>query len=490
MSKSETSLKPDILKKSGLDEKACKRGKCIIQLVLMFASLLSFLFGSFLSYTDGAFSFSLSGAGVFELIFYGGKIGYVNYGTTVYLTVPAVAVLISVLCIAMPIIFACISAITCFVKGKDAEKLGIFEMAFAGILVILYIILLTTSVFKAENSEGESFTFYKLYEIKPAFLFAVILYAAAGGIQKFLSLKKIPGVKRYVAFYAILIVPTILILVFNVYPSLLQTILAFKNYLLIDGVWGSEWAGLENFHTLVADSQMRMVIWQTVYLSFLRLVAGIIPPVIFALVFYHITSKKYRAVIQTIVYIPHFFSWVVIYAIVSAFLTPNGLLNKLIVNVFHGEPVDFLSKPELFYTNMILSSVWKEVGWGTILFTASLMGIDKSLYEAAAIDGAGVFRKLWHITLPGMTGILVYNVIMSVGNILKGAGGEQILIFATGAVQENKALVIDTWLYWKGLKEIQYGLSGAVSFVQAVIGFVMVIGAHKLSKKLVGIGAW
>lgn len=139
---------------------------------------------------------------------------------------------------------------------------------------------------------------------------------------------------------------------------------------------------------------------------------------------------------------------------------------------------------------MIFSSIWKEAGWGSILFMASLMGIDKSLYEAASIDGAGVMRKMWHITLPGMVPILVYQVVMAVGNLLKGAGGEQILIFSTSAVQNNKALVIDTWLYWEGLQELKYGLSGAISFVQAVIGFAMVIGAHKLSQRLVGIGAW
>ena len=139
---------------------------------------------------------------------------------------------------------------------------------------------------------------------------------------------------------------------------------------------------------------------------------------------------------------------------------------------------------------MILSSIWKEVGWGTILYLAALSAVDPSLFEAAAIDGAGVFRKLWHITLPGMIPIIVFQTIMSIGNLLKSAGGEQVLIFATGSVKNNKALVIDTWLYWQGLGELKYGLSAAVSFAQSVIGFLMVVGSHKLSKRLVGIGAW
>ena len=181
-----------------------------------------------------------------------------------------------------------------------------------------------------------------------------------------------------------------LILVFNIYPSILQTILAFKDYKLIDGIWGSVWNGWDNFAKIFSDQQMLTVIWQTVYLSFLRLVAGIIPPVFFALVFYHITSKSFKNVVQTIVYIPHFFSWVVIYAILSNFFMPEGVINNVVVNVLGGERIDFLSRKDLFYPNMIFSSIWKEVGWGTILFTASLMGIDKSLYEAAALDG---FRR-------------------------------------------------------------------------------------------------
>ena len=288
----------------------------------------------------------------------------------------------------------------------------------------------------------------------------------------------------------VLIVPTLLILIFNVYPSLLQTILAFKDYKLSDGIWGSVWNGIDNFKYIFSDEKMLMVIWQTIYLSVLRLIAGIVPPVIFALIFYHITGKHCKSIIQTIVYIPHFFSWFVIYAIFTNFFMPDGVINNVLVNVFDKERIDFLSRQDLFYPNMIFSSIWKEVGWGTILFTASLMGIDKTLYEAASLDGAGVFAKLWKITLPALVPILVYQIIMSIGNILKGAGGEQILIFATSAVRENKALVIDTWLYWEGLKEIKYGLSAAISFVQAVIGFFMVIGSHKLSQKLVGIGAW
>lgn len=464
--------------------------KTIIQLGLMLFVAAVFLFSGYITYSDETMSVPLTGGNAILSLFYGCKLGYVNYGNVVYITVPWYAVAVGLVCVAAPVGFAVWGALEGFVKKRDVPVLGIAQMGFAAFLVLFYVLCLTCDFIGATSGTGERLPFYKLYEIRPLFLLTAFLFLLAGGVQYGCRLTQIPAVKRFFPFYLILVIPTLLILIFNVYPSILQTILAFKNYLLKDGVWGSEWIGLENFRYIVSNPDMRMVIWQTIYLSFLRLLAGIIPAVFFALVFYHITSKRYRSVVQTIVYIPHFFSWVVIYAIVSAFLTPNGVVNNIIVNLFHGKPIDFLSKPELFYTNMIFSSIWKEAGWGSILFMASLMGIDKSLYEAASIDGAGVMRKMWHITLPGMVPILVYQVVMAVGNLLKGAGGEQILIFSTSAVQNNKALVIDTWLYWEGLQELKYGLSGAISFVQAVIGFAMVIGAHKLSQRLVGIGAW
>lgn len=486
----ENSTKKLRTEKSKREEETALVIKTILQLVIMAAVAVLFLSGSYLTYSDSTVTIPMTGIDVLTSLFYGGEVGFVNYGKILYVSIPWYAIGAGLLIVLAAVVFAVWTAISGFAGKKDAAAVGIAQMAFGGLLLLFYILCLVGKFMAATSASGEKLPFYKLYEIRPLFLLTSCLFVFAGGVAYGCKLGHIPAVKRFFPFYVILIVPTLLILVFNVYPSILQTILAFKEYYLGSGVWGSEWTGLSNFKFIFSDARMQMVIWQTVYLSFLRLLAGIIPAVLFALVFYHITSKKYRSVVQTIVYIPHFFSWVVIYAIISAFLTPNGVVNNIIVGVFGGEPIDFLSKPELFYTNMILSSIWKEAGWGSILFMASLMGIDKALYEAASIDGAGAMKKLWHITLPGLIPILVYQVVMSVGNLLKGAGGEQILLFSTNAVQNNKALVIDTWLYWEGMNPRLYGLSGAISFVQAVIGFVMVIGAHKLSQRLVGIGAW
>lgn len=465
------------------------RGKFILQAILLVVGMLLFLFTDYLVLTYKSVSIGVTGWGILESLPYSGSILFLFYGKEMEIFIPVYAIVIGILNFVVPLCCLGYSAFMTFKKKADNKLSGYIMMGYAAVLVLFYILTLTVKGFTAQDPSGETYTFYQLYEVKAILLVYALLLLATGAIQTFLRPEIMDQVKRYKFFYVVLIIPTALILIFNVYPSILQTILAFKDYKLVDGVWGSKWSGLDNFKYIFSDSQMLMVIWQTVYLSFLRLLAGILPSVIFALLFYHITFNRCKSIIQTIVYIPHFFSWVVIYAIFSNFFTPDGLINNLLIN-FGKEPIDFLSRQDLFYTNMIFTSIWKEVGWGTILFTASLMGIDRTLYEAASLDGAGVFAKLRKITLPSLVPILVYQVIMSVGNILKGAGGEQILIFATSAVRENKALVIDTWLYWEGLQELKYGLSAAISFVQAAIGLFMVIGSHKLSQRLVGIGAW
>ena len=466
------------------------RGKFILQAILIVLGLIIFLSTDYLAFTYKALTIKLSGASVLGSIPYSGGILFLFYGKEMEFFVPMATIIFAVLNLVVPIVCLGYSAFMSMKKRQDNKISGYVLLAYGLALVIFYVVLLTAKGITALDPDGKEYIFYQLYEVKATFLIFALVLLLTGAVQVFLRPEAIESIKRYAFFYVVLAIPTLLILIFNVYPSLLQTILAFKDYKLSDGIWGSVWNGLDNFKLIFSDQKMLMVIWQTIYLSVLRLIAGIVPPVFFALVFYHITSKHCKSVIQTIVYIPHFFSWVVIYAIFTNFFMPDGVINNLLTNVFDAEKVDFLSKKELFYPNMIFTSIWKEVGWGTILFTASLMGIDQTLYEAASLDGAGVFAKLRKITLPALVPILVYQIIMSIGNILKGAGGEQILIFATSAVRENKALVIDTWLYWEGLKEIKYGLSAAISFVQAVIGFFMVIGSHKLSQRLVGIGAW
>lgn len=466
------------------------RVKGIILLGILSLCFVLLLFTDMLVYTEAGVRIPINGLRLIEAVFYGNSVGYYLFGEVVYVHIPVYVTIVYFVMLAAVLGLAAYIAVRMTFKGAEEKTIGIALTAVGGAIVLYYVALLTFPFIKAENLYGESVRFYRAFELSVAILLVGIIAVLSGVLQLFLNPKRIPKVKRFWFFYLLLIVPTVAIAIFSLYPIFLQVVLAFKDYKLSDGIWGSEWIGFENFVYMFTDPLMLKVIWQTIYLSFLRLLAGIIPSVFFAFVFYDMGAHRYRKVVQTVVYIPHFFSWVIIYAIISTFLMPSGIVNNILTEYFHMEPIDFLSKPELFYLNMILSSIWKEVGWGTILYLAALGNIDPSLYEAASLDGCGALKKVWYITLPGMVPIIVFQTIMAIGNLLKSAGGEQVLLFATGSVKNNKALVIDTWLYWQGLGELKYGLSAAVSFAQSVIGFIMVVGSHKLSKRLVGIGAW
>ena len=305
-----------------------------------------------------------------------------------------------------------------------------------------------------------------------------------GVIEYKLGVKSARLIKKFLPIYGFMAIPLVLICIFNLYPVWLQTILSFKDFNLKDGVWGSKWVGLYQFKTIFTDTLMLQVIGRTIYISVLRLIVGIIPPLILSVCLYDLKSSKMRSVFQNIVYIPHFFSWVVVYAITYSLLSPEGLMNSVF-----GTSVDYMVSKKYFLTIVIVTSIWKELGWGTILYLAALSGVDTSLFEAAKIDGAKPLQRVVHITLPSIRNTIVFLTVMSLGNILKGAGGEQLLLFYS-ATTKDQALVIDTWLVWYGMKELQYSLGAAMSFFQSAIGMIMVLGCNYISKKTCEVSMW
>jgi putative aldouronate transport system permease protein len=344
--------------------------------------------------------------------------------------------------------------------------------------------------FKASSpATGETTAFYKIFNIGIGVLISSVFIILSGYLDIVAQKIHIRFVKKYFFLYSFMIIPLVYIFVLFLYPIMLQTIISFKDYKLSTGIWSSDWIGFDNFKKIFLDPSMGYVILNTIYVSFLRLITGLLPPIILAIILFDLKSQKFRKSIQTIIYIPHFFSWVVIYAIVFAFLTPSGIVNTILVETFGKEPIDFLARGNLFIPIQLITSIWKEMGWGTILYLAALSNVDQNLYEAASIDGAGPFKRHFHITIPGIAPVIVFLTIMSVGSILKGAGGEQMLIFTNNAVID-KAQVIDTWVYWQGIGKLQYGLGAAVSFFQSGVGLVMVLLCNKLSKKATGIGLW
>jgi len=317
---------------------------------------------------------------------------------------------------------------------------------------------------------------------------SALLAAFAGTLTLLLKPERMRVVKRFWFCYLLLVVPTLCMLVFNFYPILLQCVIAFKNYKLSDGIWGSDWVGLDYFRQIFTDPSIRSVIFTSVKLSMFRMTVSIIPPLVLAVFMFDMGLNRYRKVVQTIVYIPHFFSWVIIYGVFYALLSNTGIVNQLLKALTGNGNyyVDFLTNKSLIIPILLISQVWKEIGWGTILYLAALSNVDATLYEASALDGAGPLQRLFHITIPSIMSVIVFLCLMQIGSILSN-GLDQILLFANLAVRDQ-VNTIELWVYQNGIGKLDYGLASAVGFFQSLIGLALVLSCNKLSTKTVGRG--
>lgn len=434
-----------------------------------------------------------NGFQIIASLFSGGGMTYAQYGVEYFLGIPyafSVLYLCVIVLLLGLIVYQCVT-----LKAERKSGIAVADrffgwclLATAFIVLFLYAGFLCLGCFQAVNVKGEFVKFYELYEVNIWILGLSLLLMLACYIQFALRISRVRQVKKYWFLYLLLVVPTIYFFLFEIVPIVYQIILAFKDYTLGNGIAGSQWVGIENFKNIFGDPYMLGVIWRTVWLSLVRLVFNIVPPVILALMIFELGMKRMSKIVQTLTYIPHFFSWVIIYSISSSLLAPQGLLNAF-RQMLGLSSIDFLVEGKYFYPIIILTSVWKGIGWGTILYLAALSSVDPMLYEAAALDGAGPLTKMWYVTLPAVVPVLVFQTILALGNILRGAGGEQLLLFGNNAVKD-KALVIDTWLVWFGLQGKQYGVGAAMAFFQSVIGVAMVVGANKLSMKTVGRGLY
>lgn len=392
-------------------------------------------------------------------------------------------------------LYQTIAVVFSWKKGEERGAVfnragGIATVVLGFIAFAVYILLITVSVqttcLKLAGLEYEPVEakFYEVFSPSVSWMIIGVVAIICGLVQIKIDANQVVLLKRYIPSYVFMIVPLVLIAVFNLYPIVLQTILSFKDYSLGTGVFNSAWVGFQNFGLIFGDPEMLRVIGNTLYISLLRLVGSTIPPLLLSIFLYDMRMMRARKVVQTVVYIPHFFSWVIIYAITYAFLNEEG-----IVNMWTGSSSSILTNPDAFIPIVIITAIWKELGWGTILYLAALSSVPPELFEAAKLDGAGPWQRVVHITLPNIMPIVIYLLIMNLGQILKNAGGEQLLLFAN-AVTRPQALVIDTWLYWESLGELKYSLGAAMSFFQAGIGMILVFGCNYLSRKTTGIGMW
>jgi putative aldouronate transport system permease protein len=276
--------------------------------------------------------------------------------------------------------------------------------------------------------------------------------------------------------------------VFRYWPIALAWVVAFKDLKLGAGVFESRWVGFGNFVEIFTDPELFHVLVNTVEISGLRLAAGFLPPIVLAIMFHDMVTRRFTAFAQTVVYIPHFFSWVIIYGIVFAlFATGTGLVNNALEWLGQGR-IDFLLSEDWFRPILIVSGVWKELGWSTIIYMAALATVDPRLYEAAAIDGAGPLQRLRHITIPTIMPVISFVLAINLGFILF-AGGEQILMFYNPAVFDT-ADVIDTWVYREGLGRLQFSVGTAMGLFQAFVGLLLVLSCNWAAKRMTGRGIW
>ena len=292
---------------------------------------------------------------------------------------------------------------------------------------------------------------------------------------------------RYWGLYAIVGVIMAYYLLFYYWPIVMGVMMAFKEVKLGMSVFNAPWVGVENFDYIFHDSEILRVTKNTLILSVLRLFWTFWPPIVLAIMIFDLTSAKYKRVCQTFVYIPHFFSWVIMYGIVFAFFSGNGMINNIIA-ALGGRKQDFLMNSGLFRSLLVGSQVWKGAGWGTILYFAALTNVNPELYEAAKIDGAGPVARTRAVTLPAMMPVVTFSLIMSLGSILNN-DFEQVLMFYNSAVY-SVGDIIETWVYRVGLGKMQYSVGSAVSLLKAIISMVLIIGANAFSRKVAGRGMW
>lgn len=287
-------------------------------------------------------------------------------------------------------------------------------------------------------------------------------------------------------YLLIFVLPCIIWFIIFSYIPMCGIIVAFKNYNLADGFLHSPWVGFKYFGQFFRNYYFKLVMRNTVCISFIKLALGTPIPIIFALLLNEMKSMTYKRITQTISYLPHFLSWVVVLGIVRKMLSIDGGVVNQIIIALGGQPRNFLSEPGVMWPLAYITEVWKEAGWGAIIYLAALTSIDVSLYEAAIVDGANRFQKIWHISLPGIRATITIIFILSVSNIFN-SNFDQLYLLGTPPVID-KVEVIDTYIYRNNLQNFQYSLGTAVGLFKSALNIALLFIANKISKSLVGEG--
>lgn len=284
-----------------------------------------------------------------------------------------------------------------------------------------------------------------------------------------------------------MLLPVVIYYLVFYYAPMYGVIIAFKDFTPSQGIWASPWVGLNWFKDFFNSFYSWRIIRNTFLINFYDVLFGFPAPIILALFLNELTSEKFKRWAQTVSYMPHFISVVVTVGLVLNFTAQDGLFNSLIT-MFGGAPIAFMTDPRWFRTIYVGSGIWQSLGWGSIIYLAALTNIDPTLYEAATVDGAGRWNKLFHITLPGIAPVIIIMLILRVGTMM-AIGYEKIILMYNPMLYET-ADVISTFVYRKGLLQMNYSFSAAVDLFNSLINFILLVSVNQISKKLQSTSLW
>jgi len=282
-------------------------------------------------------------------------------------------------------------------------------------------------------------------------------------------------------------IPVTYFLVFH-YVPMYGVQIAFKEFRAVDGIWGSAWVGLKHFKRFFSSSQFWPLIKNTLGLSFMQILLGFPVPILLAIMLNQVKHQKYRKFVQTIAYCPHFISIVVLTGMLYIFLSPrNGIINQ-VIQAFGGEPVFFLGDTRYFKITYVISGIWQHAGWSTIIYIAALAGVSTDLYEAAQVDGANKWQRIWHIDLPGILPTIVMMLILEMGKVMNL--GFQKVYLMQNAQNLAASEIISTYIYKVGMLDAQYSYSAAINLFNNLINIILLVTVNKLAKIVTDNSLW
>lgn len=287
----------------------------------------------------------------------------------------------------------------------------------------------------------------------------------------------------------LMLVPCIIYYVLICYVPMGGVLLAFKDYSFRKGIWGSPWVGFRYFRMFFTSYDFPRLLRNTLIVGFIKCILEFPFAIILALLLNEFKNEKFKKISQTITYLPHFLSTVIIVTMLQRILAPNiGVLNQFIGKLGGDSSTFFLMEPKYFFQLLFSMDLWRNIGWDSIIYLAAISGVDTALYEAASIDGCSRLKKIWHITLPGIRGTIGLLFIMGVGGLLS-SGFEQIYLLRTPG---NMAVAdtLDTFVLQMGLMNGQFGYATAVGLIQGIVGLILVIVCNRLSKRFTGVSLW